>query len=86
MSNMPNGTNWRAPSFHVSREISYGNILNAVVITATVAVFVTRQEGHNQVQDVRIVNMEQRLDRDVGDIRATLFRIENKLERKADKE
>lgn len=86
MNGTANGTNWRAPSFRVSRDISYGNILNALVIIATVSVFVTRQEGRNDVQDVRIVNMEQRLDRDVGDIRATLFRIENKLERKADKE
>lgn len=86
MSDIPNGTNWRAPSFRVSRVISYGNILNALVITATVVVFVTRQEGRNDVQDVRIVNLEQRLNRDVGDIRDTLFRIENKLETKADKE
>lgn len=85
MTDMANGTNWRPPSFRVSREISYGNILNALVITATVVVFVTRQEGRNDVQDVRIDTLQQRFERDVGDIRATLLRIETKLDRKADK-
>ena len=89
MSQSINGTgspaNWRPPSWRMSREISYGNILNAVVIAATVIVFVTRQEGRNDVQDVRLSEIEQRLDRDVADIRAALARIEIKLDQKADK-
>ena len=85
MSESGNGTNWRAPSFRVLREISYGSILNALVITATVVVFVTRQEGRNDVQDVRISGVEHRLDRNMTDIRAMLYRIETKLDQKADK-
>lgn len=75
----------RTTPVRVSREISYGNILNAVVIAATVLVFVVRQEGRNDVQDVRLSGIEQRFDSDVVDIRAALERIETKLDQKADK-
>jgi hypothetical protein len=75
----------RTTPVRVSREISYGNIPNAVVIAATVLVFVVRQEGRNDVQDVRLSGIEQRFDSDVVDIRAALERIETKLDQKADK-
>lgn len=77
--------NMKPPMLRVSREISYGNILSALVIAVTVIVFVVRQEGRNDVQDVRISDIELRFAGDVGDIKATLARIENKLDEKADK-
>jgi hypothetical protein len=85
MNEPTNGGNGKTPALRMSREISYGNILNALVIAATIIVFVTRQDGRNDVQDVRISDLEQRFDRDVGDIRAALDRIETKLDQKADK-
>lgn len=84
MSELTNNGPYR-PGLRVSREITYGNILNALAIAATVLVFVVRQDGRNDVQDVRLSDLEQRLDRDVGDIRAALTRIETKLDQKADK-
>lgn len=75
----------RAPAIRVSREITYGNIMNALVIAATVLVFVVRQDGRNDVQDVQLADLQQRFDRDIGDVRAALTRIETKLDQKADK-
>lgn len=85
MTEITNGGAFRPPGIHVSREITYGNILNALMIAATVLVFVVRQDGRNDVQDVQLSDLQQRIDRDVGDIRAALDRIENKLDQKADK-
>ena len=85
MSDITDGTASRVPAIRVSREITYGNILNALVIAATVLVFVVRQDGRNDVQDVQVADLQQRFDRDIGDVRAALARIETKLDQKADK-
>ena len=80
-----NGAPSRPWAFRVSREISLGNVLSALVIAATVIVFVVRQEGRTDVQDVRLSGVEERFASDIADIRAALARIENKLDEKADK-
>ncbi|MGB8276302.1 MAG: hypothetical protein WCF16_13645 [Alphaproteobacteria bacterium] len=78
-------TDYKVPIFKFSREISLGHLLQASVIAFAVVGAYFQLKAENEIQDVRLGTLEQRFERDMGEVRSTLYRIEDKLDRKADK-
>lgn len=75
-----------------SREVSLGHILQAITIAAAVAAFFMRVEARVEVLEVRHTALADRVERNearataqMAEIRETLRRIEDKLDKKADK-
>ena len=77
--------NYKTPRIVFSREITLGHLLQMVTILGAGVFFALRLEARIDVNDVRITNVERRLESNVADIKSSLNRIENKLDQKADK-
>ena len=82
-----NGTGW-----HLDRRISVGHLVTTLVAALGAVVWIQRLEANlmleaqaTAVQSLRIDRLEQRTEGQLREIRAALARIEQKLDRKADK-
>lgn len=78
--------------WHLERSVSVGHILTTVTLVVAALIYVLRVEGrvdlveratHNNQE--RIARVEQRVNVDIAEIKTLLRRIEDKLDRKADR-
>lgn len=74
--------------FHLERSISVGHLITTVVIGVSALMYVTKMEARLDVHDSRLSAAEQRLDREriqtdaaMAEIRATLRRLDDKMDR-----
>lgn len=85
---MPDGQN----RFHVEKTVSIGHLLTTGILLVSALFYVFRIEGRTDTNEQNIGFNRQRIERverrsatDIAEIKGLLRRIEDKLDRKADK-
>lgn len=78
--------------FHFEKTLNIGHLLTTAVLIVSVTIYVMQIESRINVMEVTQHNMSMRIDRETGRTEATLAkierylqRIEDKLDRKADR-
>jgi len=78
--------------FHIERSISFGHILTTMTLIVGATIFFVRQETQIEVLKATVSALEIRMDREtsrtdnaLAEIRVTFRRIEDKIDRKADR-
>ena len=71
--------------WHLRKEITIGQIVTMVTVIVAVITWGTSVESRLLVLEKSNQTLEKRLDRDFADLKRTLYRIESKIDQKADK-
>jgi ribose 1,5-bisphosphokinase PhnN len=86
------GENRRAHHWHLEKSISIGHIITTIAIAGSVLTWAMRMDTRVSIVETQIhysAEQQQRLESSgregMNEIKAALIRIENKIDRKADK-
>ena len=71
--------------WHLEKRVTVGHILTTVSAFGSLAYFLATQDTRIAVLEHKVDANEQRMERDIGEIKGMLIRIEDKMDRKADK-
>ena len=71
--------------WHLRKEITIGQIVTMVTVIIGLITWGTSVESRLLILEKSNKTLEKRLDRDFANIKKTLYRIEDKIDRKADK-